>query len=180
MKKILAFAGSNSKTSINKQLAIYAASKVDNTTFETVDLNDFELPIYSFEIEENGFPLAAQEFNNKLASYDGFVVSLAEHNGSYAAVFKNIFDWVSRIDRKVFKDKPVLLMATSPGGRGGISVLDTAKNTFPHLGGAIAATFSLPNFYDNFKDGKIDDSTLNNDLLAAVKEFKSALEANNM
>ena len=92
-----------------------------------------------------------------LSNYDGFVVSLAEHNGSYAAVFKNIFDWTSRIDRKVFKDKPLLLMASSPGGRGGASVLETAANTFPHLGGNVVAKFSLPNFYDNFKDDKLDE-----------------------
>ena len=42
MKKILAFAGSNSKTSINKQLAAYAASKVSNTSFDVVDLNDYD------------------------------------------------------------------------------------------------------------------------------------------
>lgn len=172
MKKILAFAGSNSKTSINKQLAIYTASKVNDVTYDIADLNDFQLPIFSLEIEAEGFPKAAEEFNKLLSKYDGFVISLAEHNGSYSAVFKNIFDWVSRIDRKVFKDKPVLLMATSPGGRGGASVLETAKNTFPHLGGNVVSTFSLPSFYDHFKDGDLINGELKELLNKSIKEFE--------
>lgn len=172
MKKILAFAGSNSKTSINKQLATYAASKVNNVSYNVADLNDYQLPIFSLEIEAEGFPKAAEEFNKLLGQYDGFVISLAEHNGSYSAVFKNIFDWVSRIDRKVFKDKPVLLMATSPGGRGGASVLETAKNTFPHLGGNVVSTFSLPSFYDHFKDGELVNIELKELLNKSIKEFE--------
>jgi NAD(P)H-dependent FMN reductase len=175
MKKILAFAGSNSKTSINKQLASFVASQVSNSEYEVADLNDYELPIFSLEIESEGFPQAAQDFNQLLSGYDGFVISLAEHNGSYAAVFKNIFDWVSRIDRKVFKDKPVLLMATSPGGRGGATVLQAAKNTFPHLGGNVVSTFSLPSFYDHFKEGKIDNQEFEDTLNVAVKNFQDAI-----
>jgi NAD(P)H-dependent FMN reductase len=175
MKKILAFAGSNSKNSINKQLAIYTASNVDNVTFDVADLNDYPLPIFSLEEEENGFPKSAKAFNDLLDTYDGFVVSLAEHNGSYSAVFKNIFDWVSRIDRKVFKDKPLLLMATSPGGRGGASVLETAAGTFPHLGGNIIAKFSLPSFYDNFKDGELVNVDLKQSLNNAIEEYQKAL-----
>ena len=175
MKKILAFAGSNSRTSINKQLASYSASLVENVIVDVADLNDYELPVFSLEIEEKGFPKEAKDFNELLSNYDGFVVSLAEHNGSYSAVFKNIFDWTSRIDRKVFKDKPVLLMATSPGGRGGVSVLETAAGTFPHLGGNVVAKFSLPSFYDNFKNEVIEDDELRMQLKNAVQQFQNQL-----
>ncbi|WKD84706.1 2-hydroxy-1,4-benzoquinone reductase [Polaribacter huanghezhanensis] len=171
MKKILAFAGSTSTTSINKQLATYTASLVDEK-YDVADLNDYQLPIFSIDIEAEGFPKAALEFNKLLSNYDGFVVSLAEHNGSYSAAFKNIFDWVSRIDRKVFKEKPVLLLATSPGARGGKSVLETAATTFPRMGANIVSTFSLPNFYDHFKNDEIQDSELKEELLKAIKEFQ--------
>ncbi len=175
MKHILAFAGSNSRTSINKQLAIYAASHTQDITYDVADLNEYPLPIFSLEEEQHGFPEVAVAFDDLLRNYDGFVVSLAEHNGSYAAVFKNIFDWVSRIDRKVFKDKPVLLLATSPGGRGGATVLEAAAGTFPHLGAEVITTFSLPNFYDNFKEGALINVTLKEALHKAIKEFKEAL-----
>jgi len=174
-KKILVFAGSTSKNSINKQLAIYAATKLVNISYEIADLNDYSAPVFSVDTEEMGFPDAVKNFNELLNQFDGFIVSLAEHNGSYSAAFKNIFDWVSRIDRKVFKDKPLLLMAASPGGRGGATVLETAKNTFPHLGGNIMATFSLPNFYDNFKDGSLIEEKLNIALNDAVSVFEKTI-----
>ena len=57
MKKIIAFAGSNSKQSINKQLATYAASLVENVEVTVLDLNDFELPLYGMDYEnEHGIP----------------------------------------------------------------------------------------------------------------------------
>ena len=175
MKKILAFAGSNSKSSINKQLATYTASKVTNTTFEVADLNDYSLPIFSLEIEAEGFPNAALRFNELLSNYDGFVVSLAEHNGSYSAAFKNLFDWLSRVDRKIFKEKPVLLMATSPGARGGKTVLESATTTFPHMGADIVATFSLPNFYEHFINEELKIEEMEANLSEAVQKFQSAI-----
>lgn len=81
-------------------------------------------------------------------------MSLAENNGSYTVAFKNIFDWISVIqDRKAFwGNKPTFVMATSPGPRGGASVLNLAKTTLPYYGANVIDTFSLPSFYENFND----------------------------
>jgi len=176
MKKVIAFAGSNSKKSINKELVKFTASKLNNVETTVLDLNDFEVPMYGIDFEnESGIPENTKKLNDLLTNTDGIILSLAEHNGSYAAVFKNIFDWMSRIDKEVFKNKPMLLMATSPGGRGGAGVLATAKNTFPHLGGNIVADFSLPSFYDNFKDGNLVNKDLNLKLESAVINLKNSL-----
>ena len=113
--------------------------------------------------------------NNLIASADGIVVSLAEHNGSYAAAFKSAYDWVSRIDMKVWKDKPMLLMATSPGPRGGASVLATAKAGFPYAGAQIVADFSLPSFFDNFSEAGISNSELSAKLDLAIVAFEKAI-----
>ena len=107
MRKVLAFAGSTSSTSINKQLATFAAENLDNTSFDIIDLRDFEMPIYSEDEEKNGFSESTKKFSALLDAYDGFILSLAEHNGSYAAAFKNIFDWSSRVEANVFRDKPL-------------------------------------------------------------------------
>ena len=173
MKQIVAFAGSNSKQSINKKLAVYASSLVSNAEVKILDLNDFELPLYSIDLEnEQGIPENAQRFLDYIKSSDGIILSLAEHNGAYSSAFKNLFDWMSRIESKLWSHKPMLLMATSPGARGGGSVLDIAKNRFPFNGGHIVSNFSLPNFGDNFKDDKIIDSNLNTRLLEAVNTFQ--------
>jgi chromate reductase len=67
----------------------------------------------------------------------------------------------------------MLLMATSPGGRGGASVLEIAKNAFPRYGGDIKATFSLPSFNDNFdvEKGRISNEELDTQLKEIVKNF---------
>lgn len=176
MKKIAAFAGSTSSTSINKQLANYAAKQLKNNSFDLLDLNDYEVPIYSEDIEKKeDYPEGAIQFNKALDSYDGFIISLAEHNGSYAAAFKNLFDWVSRENKEVFRNKPVLVMATSPGARGGASVLTSALATFPHMGASETTSFSLVKFYDNFKEGKIIDEENDNGLKKTVEEFEKLI-----
>ncbi|KJD32717.1 NADPH-dependent FMN reductase [Tamlana sedimentorum] len=176
MKNIIAFAGSNSKTSINKQLAIYASSLVEGVEVNVLDLNDYNLPLFGTDLEsEAGIPDDAHKLLNILKNTDGIVLSLAEHNGAYSVAFKNAFDWLSRIEGKLFFNKPMLLMATSPGGRGGQTVLDIAKGRFPFHDGNIIETFSLPFFSENFKDGKIVNEDLDTQLKNSVKQFQKAL-----
>ena len=176
MKNIIAFAGSNSKTSINKQLAEYAVSLVEHVETTVLDLNDFELPVYGMDLEnEKGIPDNAHRFLEAIKSSDGIVLSLAEHNGAYSTVFKNLFDWMSRIDGKLWSEKPMLLMASSPGARGGASVLEIAKGRFPFMGGNIVADFSFPSFGDNFKDEKVINDELDFKLKSKVEVFQKAL-----
>jgi chromate reductase len=166
MKKVLAFAGSTSSGSINKKLATFAAENLKNSSFDVIDLRDFNVPIYSADEEKNGFPEDVKKFTSLLDNYDGFILSLAEHNGSYAAAFKNIFDWTSRIHGNVFRDKPLLLMATSPGKMGGQFVLAAGESKFSRMGAKELITFSLPSFNDNFKANKV----VNKELLASLKD----------
>ena len=150
--KILAIAGSNSETSINKLLVTYAASLVQNAEVEVVDMNEFEMPIYKHQREvESGVPQEAKNFAAKIDAADVLIISLSEHNGTYSSAFKNVFDWTSRIkDRAVWNEKPMLLMATAPGARGGLGVLEAAEKRFPLHGGNIVDTFTLSFFNDNF------------------------------
>lgn len=150
-KKIIAFGASSSRNSINKQLATFAANQFKNAEVEILDLNDFEMPLFSVDKEkENGIHNLAQQFYDKIGSADFIIISFAEHNGAYSSAFKNLLDWASRINAKTFQEKPMLLMATSPGARGGSSVLDIATKRFPFQGGIVKGTFSLPTFYENF------------------------------
>lgn len=176
MKKIIAFAGSNSKTSINKQLVTFAGSLLENVTTEVLDLNDFELPTYSVNIEqESGIEKNAQRFFDKITEADGIILSLAEHNGNYAAVFKSLFDWLSRIDGKLFQGKPMLLMSTSPGGRGGQTVFEIAEKSFPRFNTEIVGKFMLPSFDENFKDGALVKSELLEKLKIEVKALETVI-----
>lgn len=172
--KIIAFAGSNSQNSINKKLATYAASLFEDATVEILDLNDFAMPLFSVDIEkEIGEHPKAQLFLDQLTTADILVMSLAENNGNYSVAFKNVFDWCSRIMNKVFQEKNTLLMATSPGQRGGKSVLDIAQNNLPRYGATIKAVFSLPSFNENFdvEQGRISNENLDQELKEIVTNF---------
>jgi NAD(P)H-dependent FMN reductase len=176
MKKILAFAGSNSKKSINKELASFAANQIRGAEIFVLDLNEFELPMFSVDYEnDEGIPSTAQRFLDEIKSADGIVLSLAEHNGAYAAIFKNLLDWMSRIEGKVWNNKPMLLMATSPGGRGGASVLEIAAGKFPRMGAQITDVFSLPSFNDNFSENGIVDETLRESFNSVIENFAESI-----
>ncbi len=172
--KIIAFGGSNSSTSINKKLATYAASLFQGATVEVLDLNDFPMPLFSKDVEkEQGPPATVYQFLAKIKEADFIVVSLAENNSSYNVGFKNLFDWNSRVNPKQFQEKPMLLMATSPGKRGGSFVLESAKNAFPFHGALIKATFSLPFFEENFdtEKGIISNNQFDNQLKEIIKNI---------
>ena len=176
MKNILTFGGSNSRKSINQSLAVYGAEQIENSALTISDLNDFELPLYSSDLEaEKGIPQNALKFNELIKAADGIVLSLAEHNGLPSAAFKNLFDWLSRIDQNVWKNKPMLLMATSPGGRGGANALRVMKGLLPHFGGNVVAHFSLPSFYNNFSADGIIDQALKFELQEKVKLFETSV-----
>jgi len=173
--KILAFGASNSSTSINQQLAKYASGLFKKADVELLDLNDYEMPIYSIDREKkDGFPQLAHDFYNKIGDADFIVISFAEYNGAYTTAFKNIFDWMSRINGKTFQEKPMLLLATSPGTRGGSSVLKIACDRFPRQAGIVKGSFSLPSFNDNFdtEKGIISNKDLNDELLKIINSIE--------
>ncbi len=154
--KILAFAASSSSKSINKQLVTHAADVlasdiIKGAQIEILDINDYEMPIYSSDLEEaGGIPDRAHQFAAKIGGADALLISYAEHNGNYSAAYKNLFDWTSRLGGKVFQDKPMVILATSPGAGGAASVLGLAKTSAPFFGADVKADLSIASFYDVF------------------------------
>mgnify|MGYP002397431970 CR=1 FL=1 len=174
MMKIIGFAASNHKKSINHKLVKYACHLLNNHDVDLLDINDYELPLYSQDREEElGHPALAKAFLAKLGECDGIIISFAEHNGSYTAAYKNLFDWCSRIEPKVFQNKPMVLLSTSPGSMGGASVLATAVQSAPYFDGKVKASLSIPSFYDNFDIEKqlLTHQELNEKLKDAVSHL---------
>ncbi|WP_191601505.1 NADPH-dependent FMN reductase [Marinomonas algicola] len=160
--KVFAFGASGSRTSVNQTLALFAANKLPSVTpieLTTLEENDFDLPLFTSQQEEaleqetgNKAHPHAQSFLDKIQAADVVIVSFAEHNGNYSAAFKNLFDWSSRIEQKMFQNKPTLLLATSPGARGGKSVLEIAEKSLPRFGAAIVGALAIPSFFDAFDE----------------------------
>lgn len=178
--KIVAFAASNSSQSINRALASWTAHLVPGAEVDLLDLNDFEMPIFSEDRErESGHPPAAGAFLGRIAAADALVISYAEHNGSFSAAYKNVVDWASRISRKVFQHKPTLILATSPGAGGAASVLALAERSAPSMGANVLAAVSVPSFHDHFDlaSGQAVAGEPISRVRAAARELQAALEA---
>ncbi|KEI72735.1 NADPH-dependent FMN reductase [Endozoicomonas elysicola] len=149
--KIVAFGASTSSTSINKALASYAAHLIEGADVIVLDLNSYKVPLFSEDKEkEIGQADDAKTFLADIAQADALVISFAEHNGSYSAAYKNLFDWATRIERNVFANKPAVYLSTSPGPGGAQSVLAAARGSAQFFGADVQSSISVPNFYENF------------------------------
>lgn len=174
--KILAFAASNSADSINQKLAQYAASLVEQANVEMLSINDFEIPLFSVAREKVlGQPELALQFYKKIGEADAIIISYAEHNGTYTAAYKNLFDWTSRINGKVFQNKPMVLLSTSPGPGGAANVLKTAVESAPYFGAITKGSLSIPSFFENFdtKNGQLKNEGLNKQLFEVMQLLKA-------
>lgn len=172
--KVLAFAASSSRNSINKQLANFTASQIPEAQVELLDINDYEMPLFSEDREkELGHPKLAKAFYQKLGEADIIVIAFAEHNGSYTAAYKNLFDWTSRIDMKVFQNKPVIMLSASPGPGGATSVLASAQGSETFFAADLKGAISVPNFYDNFdlESGQLTNKTLLEELQKVIAKL---------
>ncbi|MEM9361836.1 MAG: NAD(P)H-dependent oxidoreductase [Bacteroidota bacterium] len=164
MKSILAFGASNSRTSINKQLAIYAANQLKNVEVTLADLNHYECPLFSVDDENAcGVHENAIRFYELVKESDAIVLSVAEYNGLHTSAFKNLWDWMSRIPMEqpmnIWNNTPMFLLSTSPSKRTMNNVLRVSKELFPHFGAEIISNFYLPSFRHFFKDGQIIEDT---------------------
>lgn len=169
--KILALAASNSRKSINKDLIAHATSYLDGHEVDIIDINDYEMPVYSIDLEEaHGIPPAASNFLKRIERAEALLISYAEHNGNYTVAYKNLFDWASRANRDVYQGKPIVMLSTSPGPSGASSVLALARESAHFFNGEVKASLSVPNFYDNFDQEK--GVLKNTDL---ISELRSAL-----
>ncbi|WP_251358647.1 NADPH-dependent FMN reductase [Kangiella sp. TOML190] len=179
--KILAFSGSNSASSINQQLIQYVSSQIHNHSVTVASLRDYELPLFGVDLEKDiTQPKNSLAFRTLMDEHDAFIISCPEHNGSMPTVFKNFIDWQSRNplqqeNFKLFCNKPLLLLATSPGARGGLTNLENLLKLMPYWGAQVRGHFSLPSFLDNFSDGEVTGH-YQKELQQLVLEFTQSLD----
>ena len=143
MPKILAFAGSTRKDSLNKKLVKIAALGAESAgaTVTVIDLADYLMPIFNQDLEsEQGMPEKGHEFKNLLIEHDGFLIASPEYNSAFSPLLKNVIDWASRAESKdeppliAYKGKVAAIMATSPGALGGLRGLVFLRMLLGNIG----------------------------------------------
>jgi chromate reductase, NAD(P)H dehydrogenase (quinone) len=124
--KILVFAGSTRKDSLNRKLARAAAATLERKGLDVTlaDLRDYPMPMYDGDLEAAGMPDPARAFRELLRAHDVFVIASPEYNGSFSGLLKNAIDWASRANPgerpgAVFHGKRAALLSASPGPGGG-------------------------------------------------------------
>jgi len=179
-KKIIAFGATNNSQSINKKLAEFTVNQLKGVEVSLLDLNDFELPIYSIDLEKaSGVPQNAIRFEQCIKESDGIIISLAEYNGLYTSAFKNLWDWMSRIESpKIWHEKPMFLMGTSPSMREESNVMKVSQHLFPLFGANIITSYHLPSFNHFFKEGQIIEPKQKELFNEALKKFQDYLTNN--
>lgn len=163
--KILAFAGSARKDSVNKKLAKIAAEGARATGAEVtyLDFRDLPLPLYDADLEAaEGLPANVLKLKALMKAHQGLIIACPEYNSSITPLLKNAIDWASRPELNepslvCFKDKVAVLMSASPGRLGGLRGLVTVRSILSSIGVLV-----LP---DQTAIGSADDAFDKNDNL---------------
>lgn len=166
--KILTFAGSVRKDSMNKMLAKLAAKIVtsENAEANFVDLADYPLPLYDGDYEaKNDYPKNAEKLKALFKEHDGFLIASPEYNSSITALLKNTIDWLSRSESKgtdltPFTGKVIAVVSTSPGNLGGMRGLVHIRSIMSNLGSfVIPNQIAIPRAFTAFdEDGNLTDA----------------------
>ncbi len=77
----------------------------------------------------------------------------------------------------MFAGKPAVFLSTSPGARGGASVLEQAVASAARFGGQVVASLSVPNFHESFdvESDALKNEDLKSQLCSALEAFKLSL-----
>lgn len=126
--RILVFAGSARKDSLNKKLARVAADALGaagaGATF--IDLADYPMPLYDGDLEaSDGLPPNARRLKDLFIAHQGLFIVSPENNASVSALLKNTLDWISRQHGSEsglvpYQGKVAAIAGASPGALGGL------------------------------------------------------------
>ena len=140
--RVLAFAGSTRRGSLNFRLAQAAAREAEALGAEVhlACLSDYPLPVYDADREASqGLPEAARAFKALLAAHDVWLIASPEYNGFFTPLLKNALDWATRREAgeprlAAFQDKVAAIMSATPGALGGIRGLPMLRLLLNNLG----------------------------------------------
>ena len=173
MPKILAFAGSTRAGSINRRLveAIVPLLEAKGAHVTSIDLKDYEMPLYNGDLEErDGVPEGARRLKRLMAEHDGLLIGSPEYNGGFTPLLKNTLDWCSRRETDdpaplvAYAGKTAAIVSASGGKFGGMRGLVHLRQILVNLGVlVIPQQVAVGNVYEVLgEDGSFNDPTMGN------------------
>ncbi|NJL45079.1 MAG: NAD(P)H-dependent oxidoreductase [Leptolyngbyaceae cyanobacterium SM2_3_12] len=142
--KLLAFSGSLRRQSFNTMLVKVAAAGATQVGAEVtvIHLKDYPMPLYDQDwADQHGLPDSVLQLKALAKAHHGYLIASPEYNGSLTGALKNTIDWLSRpepdeapLGLTCFRDKTAAIMATSPGGLGGLRGLSHLRTILSGVG----------------------------------------------
>lgn len=181
MTRILVFAGSIRRESLNRRLAAIAAemAREQGAVVTPLELRDFPMPLYNGDIEEtDGLPNGAARLSDTMKEHDGLLLACPEYNSSIAPLLKNAIDWVSRPSvgeppLAAFTGKVAGLLSASPGQLGGMRGLAHVRSILSNIGvHVIPAEAAVSAAHQAFAaDGTLQDERTSARVADVVKQL---------
>jgi NAD(P)H-dependent FMN reductase len=137
LPRILAFAGSARRDSLNRKLlaAVVAETRAAGAEVTAIELRDFPLPLYDGDLEsEHGIPENVARLAALITGHQGLLVASPEYNALITPLLKNTIDWCTRLDANPFEGKVAAVVSASPGAFGGVRSAAVARQLLLKLG----------------------------------------------
>ena len=174
--RILAFAGSARRESLNKKLlaVVVEATRAVGADVTVLDLNDLPMPLYHGDLEDaEGMPENAKKFVALLLAHEGLLISSPEYNSQMTPLLKNTIDWSTRGDENPLKGKVAAVVSASPGNFGAIRSMTLLRSLLTHLGCIVVpAQCILPRADEAFDEqGRLQDARVQKNANAVAAEL---------
>jgi len=154
--RILAFAGSARRQSLNKKLLAVAVEEARGAGAEVthLDLADYAMPLYNADLQdESGLPENATKLAALIAQHQGLLIASPEYNSLITPLLKNTIDWCSVGATNPFEGRVAAVISASPGAFGGVRSALVARNLLMKLGcHVIPAECTLPRAHEAFDE----------------------------
>jgi chromate reductase, NAD(P)H dehydrogenase (quinone) len=180
--RVLVFAASLRRASLNARLASLAATVVEEQggVPDRATMDEFECPSYDNDVErEEGIPTNATRMRERLEAADAYIIASPEYNSSMPGYLKNAIDWVSRARPQPFNGRQGMLVSASPSMAGGNRGLWSLRIPLEHLGSRVYPDmFSLAQAHEAFDpSGRIANPTLQERFNSTIGCFLDLVEA---
>ncbi|HEX2566860.1 MAG TPA: NAD(P)H-dependent oxidoreductase [Burkholderiales bacterium] len=179
--KILGVCGSLRKASYN-MAALRACNDLmpAGMSMKITQLGD--LPMYNQDVFDAGIPEPVKRFEAEVRAADAVLIASPEYNFSVPPLLKNAIDWLSKLPKQPWQDKPIAILSASQGPLGGARVQYDLRRILGQLWGHV---LPRPEVFIGMAQGKFDaqgkltDETTRkflSDLLAGLKTWTERMK----
>jgi len=119
--KILGISGSLRKASYNTA-ALRACADYMPAGMKLTITTIGDLPMYNQDVFDAEIPAPVRRFEAELRGADAVLIASPEYNFSVPPVLKNAIDWVSKLPKQPWQEKPAAIFSASQGSLGGARV----------------------------------------------------------